>query len=278
MTMPCKQTTIIQARPHLGWPDFRELWKFRELLLVLTARDIKVRYKQTAVGILWAALQPFLTMVVFTLIFGKMARLPSEGLPYAVFAMAGLLPWQLFARALMQGSFSLVHMQAMMTKVYFPRLIAPLAEILAGLVDFAIAFVILLGIMAWYGTVPGPQVVALPAFVLLAIVTSLAVALWLSAVNVEYRDVQYALPFVTQLWMFATPVVYPLSVVPNEWRWLLMLNPMTIVVEGFRWSLLGKIWAIDPTNVVISFLCISIVLVLGLRHFDRVQRTFADRV
>jgi lipopolysaccharide transport system permease protein len=272
------KTTVIRARPNLSWPDFGELWKFRELLLVLTFRDIKIRYKQTAIGILWAGLQPFLTMVVFTLIFGKVAKMPSEGLPYAVFTMTALMPWQFFARALMQGSFSLVHMQAMMTKVYFPRLIAPLAEIMAGLVDFAIAFIILLGIMAWYGIVPGPQIVALPAFVLLAIVISLAVALWLSAINIEYRDIQYALPFVTQLWMFATPVVYPVSVVPDQWRWLLMLNPMTIVVEGFRWSLLGKGWVLTPINITISFLCISIVLIFGLRYFDRVQRTFADRV
>ncbi len=245
---------------------------------MLTIRDIKVRYKRASIGIAWAFIQPFLTLVVFTLIFGKLARVPSENLPYAVFAMAGLLPWQLFARALTQASSSLVSMQGMMTKTYFPRLIAPLSEILACLPDFFISMVLLAFVMAWYGVVPGYGVLLLPLLILLAVITSLSLALWLAALNIEYRDVQFALPFIAQLWMYVTPVVYSLTSVPEQWRWLVALNPMTAVVEGFRWVLLGKPWVLSPIDFSVSTLSVIFFLVTGLRYFDKVQRTFADRV
>lgn len=270
--------TKIEPRNRLGWPDLGELWRFRELLGVLTLRDIKVRYKRASIGIAWAFLQPFLTLIVFTLIFGKMAKMPSEGLPYAVFAMAGLLPWQLFSRALTQASSSLVSMQGMMTKTYFPRLIAPLSEILACLPDFFISLVLLAGLMAWYEVVPGYAALLLPLFILLAVITSLSLALLLAALNIEYRDVQFALPFLAQLWMYATPVVYSINSVPEQWRWLIALNPMTPVVEGFRWALLGKPWILSPIDITISLASVILFLVIGLRYFDKVQRTFADRV
>jgi lipopolysaccharide transport system permease protein len=271
-------TSVIMPKTRLGWPDFGELWRFRELLLVLTVRDIKVRYKRASIGVAWAFLQPFLTLVVFTLIFGKLANIPSEGLPYAVFAMAGLLPWQLFSRGLTQASSSLVSMQGMMTKTYFPRLIAPLSEILACLPDFFISLVLLAGVMTWYGVVPGYAVFLLPLLILLAVITSLSLALWLAALNIEYRDVQFALPFLAQLWMYATPVVYSLTSVPEQWRWLVVLNPMTAVVEGFRWGLSGKPWILSPIDFLISAVSVVFFLVTGLRYFDKVQRTFADRV
>lgn len=269
--------TTIKPNPRLGWPNFAELWQYRELLLTLTLRDIKVRYKQTALGIAWTGLQPFLTMVVLTLVFGRLAKMPSDGLPYPVFAMAALLPWQFFAKALNQGSMSLVSMQGMLTKVYFPRLFAPLSEVLSGVIDFAIAMVILLVMMAWYGVYPGWSIVALPLFLLLALVSALGVSLWLSALNVEFRDVQHLLPFLAQVWMFLTPVVYPASMIPEQWRWAFMLNPMAGVVEGFRWALLGST-APAPTAIAISAASAVVALVTGMRFFDRCQRTLPDRV
>jgi lipopolysaccharide transport system permease protein len=192
--------------------------------------------------------------------------------------MAGLLPWQLFSRALTQASSSLVSMQGMMTKTYFPRLIAPLSEILACLPDFFISLVLLALVMAWYGVIPGYGAFLLPLLILLAVVTSLSVALWLAALNIEYRDVQFALPFLAQLWMYATPVVYSLTSIPEKWLWLIALNPMTVVVEGFRWALLGKPWVLSTTDILVSMVSVVFFLVTGLRYFDKVQRTFADRV
>lgn len=250
---------------------------FRELLWVLIFRDIKIRYKQTSIGVLWAALQPVIAMIVMTLIFGRLAKMPSDNLPYPLFVMTGLLPWQYFSKALTQGSLSMVSMQGMLTKVYFPRIFAPLAEVISGLIDFTIGMVILFGMLAWYGTVPGWHLAAIPLFLILLIVNALAISLWLSALNVEYRDVQFLLPFLSQIWMFMTPIVYPLSLVPEKWKWLYMLNPIAGPIEGFRWALLGGA-APSVTDMLLSAVCTTVVLLTGLRYFDHSQRTLPDRV
>ena len=268
---------VITPRRSWGWPDFRELWQFRELLWLLILRDVQVRYKQTAIGVAWVIVQPVMTMFVFTFLFGRLGRLPSEGLPYPVFVFTALLPWQLFARALMQGSASMVTMGGMMGKVYFPRIIAPLASVLSGLMDFAIALVVLILIMAWYGTWPGGQLVYLPAFILLALCAALAISLWLSALNTEFRDVQHAMPFITQIWLFLTPVVYPTSVIPEQWRWLFMLNPMVSVIEGFRWTLIDGPAPQAPT-LITSALTTAILLTGGLLYFNRFEKNFVDRL
>ena len=272
------RVTVIDARREWAFPDLREIWAFRELLWTLTLRDIRVRYKQTAIGIAWAVLQPFMTMVVFTVIFGGLAKLPSDGKPYAVFTMAAIVPWQFFAHALTQGSMSLVSMGGMLSKVYFPRLLAPLSSILAGLIDLAIAFAILIGLLFWYGITPGWALIALPFFILLAILTALGVSLWLSAINVHFRDVRHTLPFLAQIWMFVTPVVYARSLVPEQWQMLYMLNPMAGVVEGFRWALLGEQTPPDPTQMVISVGVVLVLVVSGLFYFDRAEKNFVDRL
>lgn len=269
---------FIDANEEWNLPRFRELWLYRELLWTLTLRDIKVRYKQTAIGIAWAVLQPFVTMVVFTIIFGGLAKLPSDGVPYAVFAMTAILPWQFFSRALTQGSMSLVTMGAMLSKIYFPRLFAPLASVFAGLIDFFIAFVILIGVMVAYDVYPGPAIVVLPFFILMSILTSLAVSLWLSGINVVYRDVQHSLPFLVQIWMFLTPVVYPLTMVPESYRIWYMLNPMAGVVEGFRWAMLGHESALRPEGVLVSLGVVVVLFISGLRYFNRVEKSFVDRL
>jgi len=275
---PKREVTVI--RPARSWelPDLREMWAYRDLLYILSLRDIQIRYKQSAIGIMWAVLQPVMTMVVFTLLFGRLAKMPSDGIPYPVFTFVALVPWQLFQRALTQGSMSMVTLNSMMSKVYFPRLFAPLSSILSGLVDFLVAFAVLLGLMVWYGVYPGPQIVFLPLLVLLALVSAFAVSLWLSTLNVSYRDVGYALPFLAQIWMLVTPVVYPVAVVPSEWRWLVMLNPMAGVIEGFRWSLLNRTSPPDLLLVGISALAMIMLLAGGLLYFNRGQMTYADRV
>jgi lipopolysaccharide transport system permease protein len=269
---------IVIERTH-GWVpiNWRELWQYRELLFFLAWRDVKVRYRQTAAGAAWAILQPFLTMVVFTLVFGKLAKIPSDGLPYPIFAYCALLPWQLFARALTGSGNSLVGSQHLIKKVYFPRLIIPLSAALGGLVDFGAAFVILAGFMVVYGVVPGLAVVTLPFFVVLAMTSALAAGIWLSALNVRFRDVRYTMPFLTQLWLFVTPVAYPASLVPEPWRTVLALNPMTGVVEGFRWALLGRAHA-PWTLVTISVVVVVVTLIGGLYWFRRAEKTFADVV
>ena len=272
------RVTVIDARREWALPDAREIWTYRELLWTLTLRDIRVRYKQTAIGIAWAVLQPFMTMVVFTVIFGGLAKLPSDGKPFAVFTMAAILPWQFFARALTQGSTSLVSMGGMLSKVYFPRLLAPLSSILAGLIDLAIAFVILVGLLFWYGIVPSWALVTLPFFILLAILTALGVSVWLSAINVHFRDVQHTLPFLAQIWMFVTPVVYSRSLVPEQWQTLYMLNPMAGVVEGFRWALLGEQVPPEPAQMAVSIGVTLVVAVSGLFYFDRMEKNFVDRL
>ena len=270
--------SVIDTRREWAIPDLREIWTYRELLWTLTLRDIRVRYKQTVIGIAWAVLQPFMTMVVFTVIFGGLAKLPSDGKPYAVFTMAAILPWQFFSRALTQGSMSLVSMGGMLGKVYFPRLLAPLSSIFAGLIDLAIAFVILIGLLFWYGIVPGWALVTLPFFIVLAILTALGVSLWLSAVNVHFRDVQHTLPFLVQIWMFITPVVYSRSLVPEQWQMLYMVNPMAGVVEGFRWALLGEQVPPEPTQMAVSVSVILILVASGLFYFDRMEKNFVDRL
>jgi lipopolysaccharide transport system permease protein len=257
--------------------ELRELWQYRELLYFLTWRDIKVRYKQTALGAAWAILQPVFMMVVFSLFFGKLARIPSDGIPYPVFTFCALLPWQMFAHALTESSNSLVGNQNLITKVYFPRLVVPISAVLGGLVDFLIAFVILLAMMLYYGIVPGWQVITLPGFVLLAILSALGVGLWLSALNVQYRDVRYTINFLIQIWLFATPVAYPSSIVPEKWRALYGLNPMAGVVEGFRWALLGK--AQPPGALLwVSVAVVLLILIGGLYYFRRMEQQFADVV
>ena len=274
------EAPVVVIRPSRGWVslDLRDLWEYRELLYFLIWRDIKVRYKQTVLGAAWAILQPLLTMVVFSVFFGRLANVPSDDIPYPIFAYTALLPWQLFAHALTESGNSLVANQRLITKVYFPRLIIPVSAVLAGLVDFAIAFVILLVMLFYYGIVPTAAVLTLPLFLLLAIVTALAVGLWLSALNVQYRDVRYTIPFLTQLWLFATPIAYSSSLVPEGWRALYGLNPMAGVVEGFRWALLGsEAWG-TRTLVMVSTLAVIMLLMGGLMYFRRVERTFADVV
>ena len=251
------------------------MWDYRELLLFLTWRDVSVRYRQTALGAAWAVLQPVLTMAVFSVFFGRLARMPSDGLPYPIFAFCGLLPWQLFAYALASSAGSLVANERLVTKVYFPRLVVPVASVLAGLVDFAIAFAVLLGLMVYYGVAPTPAIWTLPLFLLLALLAAFAVGLGLSALNVRFRDVRHTLPFLTQFWLFATPIAYPASLVPERWRPLYGLNPMAGVVEGFRWALLGRGEAPGPM-LAVSSLVVLLGLWASVLYFLRVERTFAD--
>ncbi|MBI4492701.1 MAG: ABC transporter permease [Chloroflexi bacterium] len=269
-------TLVIQ--PSRGWVALRlgELWEYRELLYFLTWRDVKVRYKQTALGAAWAIIQPVMTMVVFSLFFGRLAKVPSDGLPYPIFSYTALLPWGFFAAALGQSSNSLVGSANLIKKVYFPRLVIPISSTLSGVFDFAIAFVVLLGMMVYYGIQPTPAVALLPAFLLLSLVTALGVGLWLSALNVEYRDVRYTVPFLTQFWLFATPVAYPSSLLSEPWRTLYGLNPMVGVVEGFRWALLGS--APPGPMIAVSALVSVVLLVSGAFYFRRMERTFADVV
>lgn len=257
--------------------NLSELWEYRELLYFLVWRDIKVRYKQTALGAAWAVVQPLFMMLVFSLFFGFLARVPSDGIPYPVFAFCALLPWQLFANALTEASNSLVGNQNLITKVYFARLVIPIAAVLSGVVDFLIAFFILIGMMLYYRIVPGWPILTLPAFILLAILTALAVGLWLSALNVQYRDVRYTMNFLVQFWLFATPVAYPSSLVPERWRVLYGINPMAGVVEGFRWALLGKS-APPSAMLLVSALVVLLLLVGGLYYFRRMEQEFADIV
>jgi len=274
-----KSSDVIIIRPSHGWVslNLQDLWEYWELLYFLVWRDVKVRYKQTVLGAAWAILQPFLTMVVFSVFFGRLAKVPSDGIPYPVFAYAALLPWQLFAHALTESGNSLVANQQLITKVYFPRLVIPISAVLAGLVDFAVAFVVLLGMMFYYGIVPTAATLTLPLFLLLAIVTALAVGLWLSALNVQYRDVRYTIPFLTQFWLFATPIAYSSSLVPEQWRALYGLNPMAGVVEGFRWALFGKTGGVGPM-IIVSALMVGVLLLGGLVYFRRMEKTFADVV
>jgi lipopolysaccharide transport system permease protein len=270
---------VTYIRPSRGWRslDLRELWQYRGLLYFLVWRDIKVRYKQTALGASWAIIQPFFTMVVFSLFFGRLAGIPSDGMPYPVFSFAALVPWTFFANGLTNSANSLVGSQNLIKKVYFPRLAIPTATVLAGAVDFALAFIVLLGMMLFYGIVPTANVIWLIPLLVLALVTSLGVGLWFSALNVQYRDVRYVVPFVVQVWLFATPIAYPSSLLGEPWRMLYALNPMVGVVEGFRWALLGTETAPGPM-LAVSTVAALLILVGGAFYFRRLERTFADVV
>lgn len=273
------QLPHIRIEPTKGWValQLRELWRYRELLYFLTWRDIKVRYKQTVLGAAWAVIQPFMTMVVFSLFFGRLAQIPSDGIPYPIFSYAALVPWTFFANGLGQSSNSLVGSSNLIKKVYFPRLAIPIATILSGVIDFILAFLVLLVMMFFYGIFPTANVVWLPFFLLLALVTSLGAGLWLSAMNVQFRDVRYVVPFLTQLWLFATPIAYPSSIIPEVWRPLYAVNPMVGVVEGFRWALLGVETRPGPMVIVSAIAAVGL-LVSGAFYFRRMEKTFADVV
>ena len=275
---------IVRIRPSSGWRpiNFGELWRYRELLWFLAMRDLKLRYRQTALGVAWAVIQPLFSVLVFSIFFGGLAGIKSDGLPYPLFALTALLPWQLFSYALTQSSNSLVVEQRLITKVYFPRLIVPLASVLTGLVDFAVTFVMVLGLMGWYAWSGHPvpwtwAILTVPLLVVFALATALAVGLWLAALNVQYRDVRYTIAFLAQFWLLVTPVAYPSSLVPAAWRPLYGLNPMAGVVDCFRWALLGT-GAVDGPMLIVSACCTAVMLIGGLFYFRRLERTFADVV
>jgi lipopolysaccharide transport system permease protein len=270
---------VVQIRPSKGWVSLklRDLWEYRELLYFLIWRDIKIRYKQTVLGASWAIIQPTMTMVVFSLFFGKLGKIPSDGVPYPIFAFAALVPWTFFANGLTQGASSMVGSASLIKKIYFPRLAIPIAAVLSGVVDFVLAFSVLLLMMFYYRIFPGVNIVLLPAFLLLALVTSLGVSLWLSALNVEYRDIKYVVPFLIQFWLFATPIAYPSSLLSERWRILYAINPMVGVVEGFRWVLLGS--GTRPGAMIgVSSGAALIILISGAYYFRRMEKTFADIV
>jgi homopolymeric O-antigen transport system permease protein len=277
--MPESAQHVFHIGPTSGWRSLKlgEVWHARELLYFLTLSSIKVRYKQTLLGASWAVIQPFFTMVVFSLFFGKLAKMPSDGIPYPVFSFAALVPWTFFANGLTQSSNSLVGSANLITKVYFPRLAVPIATILSGAVDFVLALVVLAVLMASYHVAPSAHVVWLPVFMLLAVIASLGTGLWLSAMNVQFRDVRYTVPFLTQFWLFATPIAYPSSLLHQPWRTLFGLNPMVGAVEGFRWAAFGH--APAPVAVVVmSFGSALVILVSGALYFRRMERVFADIV
>ena len=274
-----QQTPVIYLKPSKGWLsiNIKELWRYRELIFFLTWRDIKVRYKQAVLGIAWAILQPLLTTSIFTVIFGILLKTPSDDTPYPLFTLTALLPWQLFATALQRSSVSLVGNANLITKIYFPRLAIPLSSVMASLVDFSVSFVVLLGMMFYYRYWPGWNILWLPLIVLLALLTALSVGLWLSALNVQYRDIQHMVPFIVQVWMYASPIVYPIETIPTGiGRWLYGLNPMVGVIQGFRWALLGG----SPPDITLLFSVgmVVILLISGLYYFRRMEKTFADIV
>jgi lipopolysaccharide transport system permease protein len=275
--VPGLMTELVVIKPRSKWTplNLEELWNHRELLYFMVWRDIKVRYKQTALGAAWAVIQPFFSMIVFSLFFGHLAKIPSNGVAYPVFVYCGLLPWQLFSFALTESTNSLVTNRQLITKVYFPRLLVPLTPVLAGLVDFAIAFLVLVAMMFFYGIHPSAGVLLLPVFIALTVVTALAVGLWLAALNAKYRDIRYTVPFLTQLWLFLTPIAYPASLVPEKWRLLYGLNPMAGVVEGFRWALLGNEAA--PGNFFFVSVAVTFLLFIGgLYYFRQIESSIAD--
>lgn len=280
--MPATPETVLPTpiviQPSAGWAPLRlaELWEYRELLYFFVWRDIKVRYKQTALGVAWAVLQPLLAMFVFSLFFGRLARMDSDGLPYPLFNLAGLVPWMFFQHGLSEGANSVVGSRDLITKVYFPRVVVPLAPVLAGLVDLAIGIVLLVVVMSTYGVLPQLRALLLLPFTALACLSAVGAGLWLAAMNVQYRDVRYVLPFLTQLWLFATPVVYSTSLVPAPWRALYGLNPMVGVVDGFRWALLGT--SVPLTGLLVSISAAVVLGVTGALYFRRMERAFADIV
>src|SRR5436309_4783602 len=276
--VPIEPPTLRIAPPR-GWLDLhlKELWSARELLYFFVWRDVKIRYKQTVIGAAWAIIQPFMTMVVFSLFFGSLAKMPSYGLPYPVFYYSALLPWMYFSGALQNATNVVVEQQSVITKIYFPRLVLPLSAVVSGLLDFGIAFAVLLGMMAYYRLAPGLAVLLLPCFLLLAVLTALGVGLWLSALNAIYRDVRYAVPFFVQFWLFASPVAYPSSLIPERWRWLYGLNPMAGVIEGFRWALTGT--GQPPSSLLaVSAAMVLLLVAGGTAYFQKMEGTIADVV
>jgi lipopolysaccharide transport system permease protein len=281
------QQPVITLRPSKGWTSLhlRDLWVYRELIYFLTLRDVQVRYKQTALGAAWAIIQPFMTMVVFTIFFGKLAKLAPPEIPAPLFYYTGLLPWGMFTKALGDAGRSMIANRSMITKIYFPRLVIPISSVISGLVDFSIAFVVLIGMMLYYRFAPSssyqltlsPWIWTLPLFTLLAVITALGAGLWLSALNAIYRDINYVIPFLIQFWMFITPIAYPASMIPEQYRLIYSLNPMTGVVEGFRWALLGSGQPPDAMLWVSSTISV-LMLITGLFYFRRMERTFADVV
>lgn len=270
-------TVVIEPRRRLLDLDLQSVWRYRELLFFLVWRELKLRYRQTAIGAGWVVIQPLTTMIVFTAVFGNFAKIPSDGLPYPIFSYAALLPWNLFASSLNRGGDSVVGNSNLVSKIYFPRLILPLSGVLSPMVDFAVGFVILVGMMIWFGISPGPGILALPLFILLAVLTALAVSLWLSALNVQYRDVRHTIPFLVQIWLFTSPVAYPVSLVPEKWRLLYSLNPMVGVIEGFRWALLRS----ESPNFGVILVSTAVVMLLlfgGVVYFKRMEKIFADIV
>ena len=272
---PAEPIVVIQPRRHLLALDLKAIWEYRELLYFLVWRDLKVHYRQTVIGAGWVILQPLMTMVIFTIIFSRFAQIPSDGLPYPVFVYSALLPWNLFANSLNRGTGSVVGNAQLVSKIYFPRLILPISGVLSPVVDFAVSFVILIGMMIWFGIVPTWGVLTLPLLILLAVLTALAVGLWLSALNVRYRDIGHTIPFLIQIWMFASPVAYPISLVPEKWRLLYSLNPMAGVIEGFRWALLGN-QSPDFGVIAVSTVAVLLLMLPGIVYFRYTERTFAD--
>lgn len=269
---------VVTIQPSKKWValNLRDLWAYRDLLYFLTWRDVKVRYKQTVLGAAWAIIQPLFTMLIFWLFFGRLAGMPSDGIPYPLFALAGLIPWTFFANAITNSGNSLVGSANLITKVYFPRLIIPCAAVGAGLIDLAIAFGLMAGMMLWYGVPLTMNLLLLPLLILLTTLLAIGVGMWMSALNVKYRDIRYALPFLIQLWMFATPIIYPLSLIPAKWRWVMAINPMAGVIDGFRSALFGR--TIDWHSLAITALVTMVVVTYSAYHFRHMEKTFADVV
>lgn len=276
IVLPDKPVVLIEASRSSLTVNLSDLWQYRDLFFILTLRDIKVRYKQTFLGVLWVVIQPLLMMLVFTLFFGKLAKIPSDGIPYPLFAYAGLLPWTFFSNALNSSGNSLVGNSSLITKVYFPRMIIPIAAVGAGLLDFAISFALLVLLMFYYGVGFSPNILLLPILALLTALLAIGLGMWMSALNVKYRDIRYALPFLIQLWLFATPVIYPSSLIPENWRWLYRLNPLTGLIEGYRSAIFGK--PFDFAGLGISIFIILIVLIYSAYTFRQMERSFADIV
>jgi lipopolysaccharide transport system permease protein len=272
-----RQEPILVIQPARRWTNIGagEVWNQRELLFFLVWRDIKVRYKQTAIGAIWAIVQPLMNLAIFTVVFGKLAKIPSDGIPYPLFAFVALLPWNYFSQAISRTSMSLLGSSSLISKIYFPRLIIPLASVLPPLIDFAFSFAVFAGMLLWYKVTPTWGALALPLFLLLAVATALSVGLWFCALNVRYRDVGYVIPFLVQFWMYASPIIYPVSLVPEKWRLLYSLNPMTGVIEGFRWALLGMA-APDFKSIALSAIVVLVLLAGGILYFKRVEDSFAD--
>ena len=271
-----KSARLVIESGHIEQQYWKDLWRYRELFYFLAWRDILVRYKQTAVGIVWALIRPFLTMVVFTVVFGNLAKLPSGGAPYPILVFAAMLPWQFFASSLSEASNSLINDANLISKVYFPRLIVPTSAVIVSFVDFLISGTILLGLMAWYNFIPSWHILALPLFILIAFATAIGAGLWLAALNVEYRDFRYIVPFIVQFGLYISPVGFSSSIVPTQWRLLYSLNPMVGVIDGFRWAILGEETQMYWSGFFLSLGLAVLLCVSGILYFRKTERIFAD--